>query len=360
MISQDEIDQFEQDTMQELDRLVAALIKFRNSDNGVAADFVSFVEDTIQIFVKKTGNEKLVCQWATTHPLTAIFFLNDIYERFEGDKLSGTVIQHIQSSDAYKILQANNAKQCSKFFNIDPISESHMRSLAMLDVFNSPKDRRENEGLFIASHFKTAVGDFQTIKQVWDVRDEARRRLVSQALIDHDFKTRAAAHSIGCRSDGALAGNVRVLFGTPDYKRETIEPVIREWEAPTTHPFQPVIEDLVALKTLPKIEEQIQGFYIALLKRAAEKCQFVKVRMAKSLDISEKTVGSFMADLGIEEWYRETHKEFLTKACEAVGYNLSQVATLLNVDVRYVTQQTAAYGIQKSDGEVKPSAPWPS
>lgn len=360
MISQDEIDQFEQDTIQELDRLTTALSKFKYSKSSDAADFVSFVEDTILVLIKKACNEKLLSQWALTHPVSAILFLNDLYQRREGNRLLGSIQQAIQNSDAYKILQAENPKQCGIFFDMHPISESHMRSLAVLDILNSPEERRENEGLFIASHFKTAVGDFQTIKQVWDVRDEARRRLVSQALIDHDFKTRAAALSIGCKSDGALAGNVRVLFGTPDYKRETIEPVIRGWEAPTTHPFQCVIESLVALKTLPKIEEQVQDFYIALLKRAAEKCQFVKVRMAKSLDISEKTVGPFMADLGIDEWYRESHKEFLTKTCEAVGYNLSQVATLLNVDVRYVTQQTAAYEILKSDGERRAPAPWPS
>ena len=360
MISQDDMDQLEISTAQELERLFGARKKYKSSENRDAADFVSHVERSIIFIVKKIFNEQWLCQMATTHPLSAIVFVNNVHTEPEDDKFLHEVNNIIQMSDAYKILQTKHFKKCDRFLNLDQVTEQHLRALTVFDIISSQEGYAEKGPLLIRSQFKTAAGDFQTIRQVWEVRDEARRRLVRQALIDHDFKTRVAANSIGCKSDGAMAGNVRVLFGTSDYKRETIEPVIRAWEAQKFHPFQPVIDALVELKTLPKVEEQIQEFYPVLIKRAAEKCHFVKVRMAESLGISEKTITSFLSSLNLEEWYVDSHQEFLHRICEKVDYNYSQVATLLNVDVRYVTQQITNYGIEKPDGKVRTPVIWPT
>lgn len=359
MLSEDEIDQLYDSVIAEFDRLVENLAAQKADPDTTALAFISNTENSIHFLVKEACHEKWFRQWAKTQPVSAIVFLNKIHQALHTDKFWNAVNRTIQTSDAFIILQTKHDKKCNRFLEFAVLPAEDLRNLTMLGLMDSHKKQSQGEPLIIGNKFKTAAGDFQTLKQIADVRDEARRRLVARALIDNNFKTRAAATAIGLKSDGALAGNVRVLFGTPDYKRETIEPVIRSWKHQTNHPFQPVIEALVDIQILPEIEAHIQLFYPSLIMKAAQKSQFVKVRMAKSLDISDRIINSVISAAGLDEWYVKSHKEFLTKACEVVGYNYSQVAAMLNVDVRYVMQQISNYDIDKPNKASSGRAPWP-
>lgn len=359
MTSQNEIDQLYESASAKLDILLEGSIETAVSVNTEASISRSTRGMALISFVKETCNAKWLNEWALTHPVSTITLLNKIHQELRGDKLWGVINKEIQISDAYKTLQAKHPMECLKFLTIKPISEDELRDFTILGFFNSHKKPRAKKKVSLENQFRMAAEDFQTVRQVLDVRDEVRRRLVSEALIKFDFKTRQAALSIGCLSDGALVGNVRALFGTQDYRRETIEPAIRAYKPQKTHPFQPVIEDLVALGKLAAVEEQIDKFYPDIIMKAAKKCHFVKIRMANALEIGEKSVKVLISNAGLDEWYSESHKAFLEKTCEKVGYNFSQVATLLNVDVRYVTQQLANYEIEKPNNERKTSNAWP-
>jgi hypothetical protein len=297
-------------------------------------------KDVIQ-YTRTWCHSYWLMELAENHPSLAINFINQLVTRFRKQPPHPKVRRVVISSPAVKILSEKHPEKVEVFLNLNLGEAGNARLDRLRQTF--PKPTRLNVGVDSGDANLHGISNFT---QLAEVRDEARRLLVAREFRNVNFATRRTALALGLKSDGGLAGIVRSLFRFENFQRAVIEPGITNWAFISQHPQMEFIQDLAVLKTLKEVDDAIDRVGQELFKKAAGHSFFVKARMAAMLQISEKTVTAILEEQNLRGWFESEHKKFLEREFQRVDYNMSQLAVLLNVDVRYVTQTLEYYKIK--------------